>query len=309
MILVAGEVLVDLIVRPDSTEAHLGGGPFNTARALSRLGVSTAFLGRVSSDVFGKRVISTLTEDHVSLLAVVPTDDLTTMALVEINAQGGASYRFYLDATSVPGCTIADADAALARTATNGDPIVALHVGTLALVLEPFAEAVEHLVNRLAKTETLIVIDPNIRPIAIADRDHYLKRLHRVLALANVVKVSDEDLVWIDPAAKDDIEAGARRMLALGLDVVLVTFGGDGVLVVTKDDATRVAAPKVEVADTIGAGDTFTAGVLSWWIDNNRPSLSDPSNAIAATRRGVEAAAYVVQQVGANPPRRSDLGL
>ncbi len=309
MILVAGEVLVDLIVRPDATESHLGGGPFNTARALSRLGVSTAFLGRVSSDVFGKRVISTLIDDRVSLDAVVPTDDLTTMALVEINTKGAASYRFYLDSTSVPGCTVADADRALANVSTPDDPIVALHVGTLALVLEPFAEAVEHLVNKLSETDTLIVIDPNIRSVAIDDRAHYLKRLYRVLALADVVKVSDEDLVWIDPLAKDDIEAGAQRILALGVDVVLVTFGAEGVLVVTKDDATKVAAPQVEVADTIGAGDTFTAGVLSWWIDNNRPSLAEPKNAIAATERGVLAAAFVVQQVGANPPTRSDLGL
>jgi fructokinase len=310
MILVAGEVLVDLIVRPDSTESHLGGGPFNTARALQRLGVSTAFLGRVSSDVFGKRVIAALNEDHVSLKAVVPTDDLTTMALVEINGQGAASYRFYLEATSVPGCTIDDATAAVARVTDPSDPIVALHVGTLALVLEPFANAVEDLVEKLASNpDVLIAVDPNIRAIAISDRDQYLARLHRVLARADLVKVSDEDLRWIDPSANENLEAAARKLLSLGAQLVLVTQGGDGVLVITAATTEFVPTPKVPVADTIGAGDTFTAGVLSWWVDHGRPPLSDAAHAKAATERGCAAAAYVVQQVGANPPHRNDLQL
>jgi fructokinase len=324
MMLVAGEVLVDLIVRPDDTVSVLGGGPFNTARALARLGVNTAFLGRVSTDVFGKRVIETLQHDHVSLEAVIPTEDLTTMALVEINASGGASYRFYLEATSVPGCTPQQAKAALANITDPNDPIVAFHVGTLALVLEPFAQACEELVEQLSAQnnaapgngtpnnetqKTLIVVDPNIRPIAIHDRDRYLQRLHRVLSHANVVKVSDEDLIWIDPAAANDLEAGARRLIALGAELVLVTSGGDGVLVVTQDQATTVATPKVTVVDTIGAGDTFTAGVLSWWHDHDRPSLAVHANALEATRRGCDAAAYVVQQVGANPPHRTDLML
>jgi fructokinase len=310
MILVAGEVLVDLIVRPESTESHLGGGPFNTARALQRLGVSTAFFGRVSSDVFGKRVTAELEKDHVSLKAVVPTDDLTTMALVEINERGGASYRFYLEATSVPGCTIDDAKAVLSRVTDAADPIVAIHVGTLALVLEPFANAVEYVVEQMATNpDVLIAVDPNIRAIAIHDRDAYLARLHRVLTFAHVVKVSDEDLRWIDPSAVENLEGAARALLTGKMQVVLVTQGGDGVLVITESGTEFVPTPKVPVADTIGAGDTFTAGVLSWWIDNGRPSLGDAANAKAATQRGCAAAAYVVQQVGANPPHRSDLGL
>ena len=307
-VLVLGEALVDLIVTEEAAVPHIGGGPLNTARALARLGVPTAFVGGVSTDVFGKRITAAMVADGVRIDTVIKTEAPTTMALVELNAAGAASYRFYFEGTSVAAGTTERATSAIdSLLAADDDDVCAVHVGTLGLVIEPAATASEAIVDRFAGS-ALIMIDPNIRQVVLGDiRDVYLERLNRMLPKANIVKVSDEDLAWIVPEA--DLVETAKSWVAKGSGAVLLTRGGDGITIVCAEGVAHVTAPKAQVVDTVGAGDTFAAGVLSWWIDHEKPSMLELSNLVAATERGAAAAAIVVARAGANPPTRAELGL
>jgi fructokinase len=308
-VLVLGEALVDLIVTADEAVPHIGGGPLNTARALTRLGVPTAFVGGVSTDVFGRRITAAMVADGVRIDTVVKTEAPTTMALVELNSAGAASYRFYFEGTSVAACTTERATSAVdGLLATGLDDVCAVHVGTLGLVIEPAATASEAIVDRFAASPALVMIDPNIRQVVLGDiRDSYLARLNRMLPKADLVKVSDEDLAWIEPGV--DLVVAAQDLVTKGSGAVLITRGGDGITIVCAEGVVDVPTPKVDVVDTVGAGDTFAAGVLSWWIDNDQPSMQNLSNLVLATERGAAAAAVVVARAGANPPTRAELGL
>jgi fructokinase len=298
MILVSGEVLVDLATHDNrSLSAHLGGGPFNTARTLGRLDVPVAYVGRVSSDAFGRQVREALAADGVDDRWVVATDAPTTLALAELDANGSASYTFYLDGTSVPGLT--DADVAGLPAAVD-----ALHVGTLALVVEPFATTTEHLVARYA-TSALVFADPNVRPLVVLDRAAYLARLDRVYRHADVVKVSDADLAWLAPGVS--LVDAAHRIMSLGPRLVLITQGGDGQLIVGKGFAVQQPAAPCTVVDTIGAGDSYSGGVLAWWQDNGKPDLGQREHAHAASAFGARVAAITCGRAGADPPHRKDL--
>ncbi len=300
MIAVVGEALVDLAVATDGTiTAHLGGGPFNTARALGRLGVPVRYVGRLSTDAFGRRLEAALVDDGVDVAMAVTTDDPTTLALAQLDALGAASYRFYVDGTSVPGLEPADVGRLV------DEPPAALHVGTLGLVLEPLAQTTEALVSALAG-RSLVVLDPNVRPSILRDPDGYRARLDRVAVAADVVKVSEDDLAWLSPGVQASV--AAQRFLDLGARVVLVTLGGQGALVVGPTFEVHVPAPPVTVADTIGAGDAFTGGVLCWWHEHGQPDLGGHLAAVAATRFGAQVAALTVARSGASPPRRDEVG-
>jgi fructokinase len=301
LIVVAGEALIDLVPAPgDTLAAHLGGGPFNTARALGRLDRPVAYLGRLSTDRFGARLAGQLAADGVRLDAHVRTDDPTTLALVELDERGSAAYRFYVDGTAAPGLTPADALAALPAG------VGFLHIGTLGLVLEPAADALEALAGEL-HGRALVMADPNCRPAVIAAPAAYRARLTRVLALADVVKVSEEDLAWLAPGvpARD----AARALLGQGPAVVLLTRGGEGAVALTAEGAAEVPAPPVRVVDTIGAGDAFSAGWLAWWSEHglDRAALADGEAVAEATRFACLVAARTCERAGASPPRRAEL--
>ena len=260
MIVVAGESLVDMVPEgPGRFAAHCGGGPFNTARALARLKRPVGFLGCISDDELGRRLRAALSADGVSLDLVVDTPLPTTLAFASLSDAGSATYRFYTEGTSAPGLTAPSALAVL-------PPVVeALHVGSLGLVLEPIAEAVLAVTSTAARRGALVMFDPNIRPTLIDDRAAYLQRLERVVASADVVKASLEDLAWI--GSGDPPEAVAGRLLALGARVVVATRGAEGAVAYSARDTVAVPAPPVRVVDTIGAGDAFSAGFLAWWLD------------------------------------------
>jgi fructokinase len=303
-ILVGGEALYDLVMRDDGAiAAHPGGGPFNTARTIGRLGQPVAYLGRLSNDRFGRTHERLLAEDGVSLDAIVRTDEPTTLALAEVDEGGGARYRFYERGTAAAGLTTEDALAALP------DGVHTLHVGTLGLILEPVAAALEAVVERLAPS-ALVAVDPNVRPWAIADEPAYRARLERVLGNAHVLKVSEEDLGWLYPA-RDPLEA-ARAMLELGPEVALLTRGAEGAVVLSAGgETTVVEAPAVEVVDTIGAGDAFGGGFLAWWRSRglSRDALRHHERLVEATRFAARVAALTCTKPGASPPRRDELGL
>jgi fructokinase len=289
VIVVAGEALVDIVVGGDgSLTGHPGGGPYNVARTLGRLERPVAYLGRLSTDGFGARLRRGLEADGVSTQAVVTTDAPTTLALAELDRAGGARYRFYAEGTSSPGLTLAEATAALPER------VDAFYVGTLGLVFEPLAATLEALVERL-DARTPVAIDPNCRPSAIDDPAAYRARLARLLARADVVKVSEEDLAWLQPGVEP--VAAARALLGAPGAVALVTLGAAGALVVTAGEVREVASPAVDVVDTIGAGDAFMGAFLA------RAHLGRVDAAAFACR----VAAITCARAGADPPRLSEL--
>jgi fructokinase len=303
VILVGGEALYDLVVDgSDELRGHPGGGPFNTARTIGRLQQPVAYLGRLSTDRFGTTLERMLAADGVRLDAVVRTEEPTTLALAEIDETGSARYRFYERATSAPGLT---PEAALA---TLPPAVGILHVGTLGLTLEPMATALEAVVEELSG-KALVAVDPNIRPWVIGDGDGYRRRLRRVLARSDVVKVSEEDLAWLDPQRTP--AAAARALLDLGPQVVLLTRGADGAVAVTAGGEVPVPAPEVTVVDTIGAGDAFGGGFLAWWRSQGlgRAELADSDLVVEATRFAALVAARTCARPGASPPFLHELDL
>jgi fructokinase len=301
LILIAGEALIDLVPAGDGMlAAHPGGGPFNTARALGRLERPVAYLGRISTDRFGAELAGELAADGVRLDVHVRTEDPTTLALVALDEHGVGRYRFYTAGTAAPGLTEADALAALS------DDVAFLHIGTLGLVLEPMAAALEALAAALSG-RAVVMVDPNCRPAIITDPAGYRARLGRVLSGADVVKVSEEDLAWLAPGVP--APNAARALLGQGPGVVLLTRGGEGALAVTGDGERAVAAPPVEVIDTIGAGDAFSGGWLAWWSERGlgRAELVSPEAVAEATEFACRVAALTCARAGASPPRRAEL--
>ena len=302
-IVVGGEALVDVVVGDsDELRGHAGGGPYNVARTIGRLERPVTFLGRISTDRLGQRLCRELTDDGVRLDSVVRTSDPTTLALVETDGAGVATYRFYTEGTATPGLTADDALAALP------DDIAMLHVGTLGLVLEPIAEALEAVVAA-AGPQTFVALDPNTRPDVTPDPDAYRARLTRILARTDLLKASDADLAWLVPGA-GAVDA-ARSLLRHGPGVAVVTLGADGAVVVTADDTVPVPVVPANVVDTIGAGDSFGGALLVWWHQRGlgRADLASLELVVEATRFASVVAAKTCEQAGAVPPRLADLAL
>jgi fructokinase len=290
-VVVAGEALADLVANAmGGFDAHLGGGPFTAARTLARLGRDTYFAGALSTDGLGTRARERLVADGVRLDAVQLVDAPTTLATVDVGTDGAAEYRFYVDGTSAP--------ALGAVVLPTG--VAALHVGTLGLVLEPMATVVEDLVTG-APLDALVVVDPNCRPALIADRAAYRARLDGVLARADLVKASVEDLAYLEPDARP--AEAARR---LGVPAV-VTAGADGSVVVTREDAVEVPARRARVVDTIGAGDAFGAALLAWWLERDLGRAFGPAALAEAAAYAGRVAAVVVSRAGADPPWRREI--
>jgi fructokinase len=298
---VTGEALVDLVLARDgSLVGHPGGGPYNVARTIGRLEQPVAYLGRISNDGFGARLRAELCADGVIADGLVATDAPTTLALAELDDAGVARYRFYADGTSAPGLTLEEATRALPHDAA------VLYVGTLGLVFEPLATTLETLVAR-AGADTLVALDPNCRPTTIADPAAYRGRLDRLLLRTDIMKASEEDLHWLDPDTPPvDV---ARALIAPGHGTALLTLGGEGALVVTADDTIEVAAPAVDVVDTIGAGDAFMGAFLAWWRSRGlgRAELADTPRVADAAAFACRVAAITCSRAGADPPRLSEL--
>jgi fructokinase len=294
-VVVAGEALADLVANaqahPPGYDAHLGGGPFTAARTLSRLGRATYFAGALSTDGLGTRARAMLVADGVRLDMVQLVDAPTTLATVDVGTDGGAEYCFYVDGTSAPQL----------RAPTLPAGIAALHVGTLGLVLEPLASVVEELVVG-TPLDALVVVDPNCRPALIPDRTAYRARLDRVLARADLVKASVEDLAYLEPDARP--AEAARR---LGVPAV-VTAGAGGAIVVTREDAVEIPARRARVVDTIGAGDAFGAALLAWWLERDLGHAFGAAALAEAAAFATRVAAVVVGRAGADPPWRRELG-
>ncbi len=302
MIVVAGDALVDLLVRPDGAIIPApGGGPYNSGRAIGRLGMACAFIGGLSDDRFGRMLEAGLLADGVAVHLAQRTGRPTTLALAELDADGTAAYRFYVEGTSAP--------AVLPGPLAGGLPADtrALLTGTLALVLEPMATTLEGLVAALPDG-VLLMVDPNARPSVTPDPDAYRARVGRLLRRADIVKVSTDDLAFLRPGEPTAVAAG--WVASLGPPVVLLTDGGGAVTVLAGGASHSVQVPAIAVIDTVGAGDTFAGAVLACLVHEGvtRTGLSDAAAVLRATRFGVRAAGIACQRPGADPPRLADLG-
>jgi fructokinase len=301
VIVVAGEALVDLIVGPDGgLAANPGGGPYNTARTIGRLGQQVTFLGRISTDRFGQDLRANLKRDGVVEDGVIGTDDPTTLAVVEVDDRGIAKYHFYVEGTSAAGLTEVDAAAVVAAAGT------ALHVGTLGLVMEPVGTTIERLV-RESKRARLVMLDPNCRPSATQDPAAFRARIERVARRADVVKVSEDDLRFLAP--DDPPDSMIDRLLELGVRVVLRTHGSDDVEIRTRSGRATVAVPEVQVVDTVGAGDAFGGGFLASWTGagRGRDDLANLDLICDSVRLAVRVAALSCARPGADPPTLAEL--
>lgn len=306
MILCCGEALIDMLpVAADggapAFAPHPGGAVFNTAIALGRLGTPVGFFSGVSTDFLGQMLTSQLAASGVNTTMTVRSPRPTTLAFVRL-VDGQARYAFYDEGTAGRMLTTIDLP-------TLPATVQALFFGGISLVSEPCGSAYEALMLGVAK-DRVTMIDPNIRPGFITDLPGYQARLSRMIAVADIVKLSDEDLEWI--SGPGDLADRARALLAFGPKLVLITEGARGAHAFSANHQLFCPAEKVVVADTVGAGDTFNAGVLASLhragaLSKTAVATASPTLLTAALRLGNAAAAITVSRPGANPPWAREL--
>lgn len=307
MILSCGEALIDMLPRTTTLgepafSPYAGGAVFNTAIALGRLGAPSGFFSGISNDMLGEILTDTLQASKVDTSFCARSNRPTTVAFVKL-VDGQATYAFYDENTA--GRLLSDAD--LPRLP---DAVDTLFFGGISLVNDPAASAYEALQARESASR-VTMIDPNIRPGFIAGVEApYRARIERMIARADIVKLSDEDLHWLMGAG--DIATLARQILQKGPKIVFITEGAKGARAITATQDRFVAARSVTVADTVGAGDTFNAGALCALHEAGaltKSALSALPDAVldAALTLGTQAAAVTVSRPGANPPWRNEL--
>ena len=306
MILCCGEALIDMLPGRTAQGAeafspHCGGAVFNTAIALGRLGAPVSFFAGISTDFFGDQLRRALAESQVGLDHLRISDRPTTLAFVRLT-NGQASYAFF-DENSA-GRMLSEADLPV-----SDDTIEALHFSCLSLVPEPCGSTYETLLRREC-SRRVIMLDPNIRVSFIKDKPKHLQRMRRMMAMADIVKLSDEDLAWFgENGEHDEI---ASRWLAAGPKLVVITGGARGATGYTIRHKVEAAAPRVAVVDTVGAGDTFNAGLLAalreaGLLDKHGIAEIDQARLHAALSTAARAAAVTCSRAGANPPWRNEL--
>jgi fructokinase len=244
--LVIGEALIDIVEQDGQTYAeHVGGSPLNVAVGLARLGRGVDFLTHIGDDPHGRRIAEYVNAAGVQLVSGSQTAARTATARVAVGEDGSANYVF-------------DLDWQLSGTPMVTPPLF-VHTGSIAAVQEPGCLAVAALVDTYRVSAT-ITFDPNLRPSLIVDRDQARARIERLVEHSNIVKVSEEDLRWIDSDRAP--ERIAQTWLALGPAVVAVTMGDRGAAAVCAAGVARAAARPVQVVDTVGAGDAFMVGLI-----------------------------------------------
>jgi fructokinase len=327
VITVAGEAVIDLVDEGGGLyRAHPGGSAANAAVGLARLGVPCSILARLSTDALGGQLASHLAGNGVSLRDAVRAAEPTTLALASLDEAGRAAYSFYFQGTADWQWRRDELPGALAPDVT------VLHAGSMTLALAPGAQAVEDLLAaERARGRVTISIDPNIRPDIAAGRADEVARVERQIRLAHIVKASEEDTDWLYPGL--GYQSVARAWQRLGPDLVVITLGARGAYALAPDGAqVRRPARPVAVADTVGAGDAFCAGLLdALWrrgllgSANGPPAPHDaaentggaggamPLGRIAAGEIteavdwAVLAASVTCERPGADPPTRQEM--
>ena len=306
MIICCGEALIDMLPRRSEEgepafAPYSGGAVFNSAIALGRLGVPVEFFSGLSSDLFGEQLQASLTASKVGSRFAHVSSRPTTLAFVHL-VDGHASYVFYDEGTAGRMLSTADLPAL-------GPDVDALLFGAISLIPEPCGSAYEALMAR-EHGQRVTMLDPNIRPAFIPDRAKHLARISRMIAMADIVKLSDEDLQWFGETGP--VEEVVARWLERGPKLIIVTQGSKGATGYTNAHSVTVTPKLVDVVDTVGAGDTFNAGVLASLHDQGALSKDGIANLTEAAVKealtlAAKAAAVTVSRAGANPPWRFEL--
>ncbi len=302
MIVIGGEALVDLVADDGEPRYVAGGGPFNTAIAFGRLDVSVGFLGTISRDEDGQMLAGKLVDSGVDTSLVRWSEAPTPRAVVHHHADGRNEYTFHLSGT------------ALVDLPADDVPVLpqqawAVHVGTLALAIDPPASAYEALVDREAG-QRKIILDPNVRPLIFGDVEIYRRRFERLARLADVVKLSDHDAAWIYPGLP--VNNVLKLILDYGPSVVAVTRGENGALAGSREALVDIPGIPVEVVDTVGAGDSFGAALIAALVDEcvfgpHATHTPDEGALARATSYAVAASAITCTRTGAVPPSRDEI--
>lgn len=305
-VLAVGEALVDEVHRPDGSSAeHPGGSVANVALTLGRLGREVRLGTWLGADARGDLVRGWLAESQVVLVEGSDGAERTSVALATLDDAGSATYDFDLT-WQVPAGALPDA--------AGDDAPLAVHTGSIAAMLEPGAAQVRQVLEA-ARAASTTTYDPNARPAIMGAPDEVRPRVEALVQLSDVVKVSDEDLDWLYPGT--DPVAVARDWQRGTPALVVVTFGGKGAVAVSDAGEVEAVAPRVEVVDTVGAGDSFMGALIDglWEHDLLGAARRDALNAVDAETvqnvldRCVAVAAITVSRAGANPPRRQEVGL
>lgn len=298
--LVIGEALIDIVHRADGTmDEHPGGSPANVALTLGRLGRSAQLLTWTGPDAYGDLIRDWLANSDVLLAPGSDGAESTSTAAAHLGADGSAQYEFDLSWDLPSGSTVPEGT-------------IVAHTGSIGAVLEPGAAAVRGLLDAARPTAT-ITYDPNIRPSLMGSPAAVRPIVEDIVRGADVVKVSDEDLEWLYPDV--DLETVATQWRDSGPALVVITYGGKGAVAFTSNDRVEVAAPKVTVADTVGAGDSFMGALIhGLWSAGllgaaHRAALHavDSAALTQILRQCVQVAAITVSRSGANPPRLDEL--
>ncbi|MBX3597003.1 MAG: carbohydrate kinase [Rhizobiaceae bacterium] len=306
MILCCGEALIDMLPRTtnDGESAfapYVGGAVFNTAIALGRLDIPVGFFSGISTDFFGNMLRDTLATSNVDLSRVKFSELPTTLAFVRL-ADGHASYLFYDELTA--GRMLYESD-----LPAIGNEVEAMHFSCISLIPEPCGGTYETLMRR-EHHKRVMMFDPNIRKNFIRDKPAHLARMKRMLAMSDIVKLSDEDLDWFgEGGTTGEI---AARWLTLGPKLIVVTKGADGLVAFSRSHQVAVQAERVAVVDTVGAGDTINAGILCALRDQSLLTKTHLTNLTesqieSVLRFSAKAAAITVSRAGANPPAREEM--
>jgi len=291
---VAGEVLIDLIPRDGERAAIVGGGPANTAKALARLGFDSYFIDGLSTDQYGEQARAELLADGVKLDYTLTSNNPTCLATVTLGENGSASYEFLIDGTAT-----FEFNESWLPDPTH--PPAVLHVGTLATIVEPGAT---NLFNWAKKVKAPLVFDPNIRSSVVNDRTRYQQIVEKWATISSIIKMSDDDLAWLYPEM--DFRSAAENFINEKTQLVVITKGASGLAGFTEDGEVSVPGVKVEVVDTVGAGDTVGAilveAIVKYGIDNLVGTTLEN-----ALNRAAAAAAITCSRAGANPPTLKEL--
>lgn len=294
MILVVGEAIVDVVERPDGSRTeHAGGSPANVAVGLGRLGLDVTLATAIGDDAYGVMIETHLKDSGVSLADGSRAPRLTSEAIAHLAPDGSATYDF--EVTWDPGLI------------TAPDGVEAVHTGSIAATLEPGADDVEMLLREL-EPSVIVSLDPNIRPPLLPDHDDVARRIERLIGLADVVKVSDEDLLWLSP--DEPGEAVAERWLEAGPAIVVITRGAKGSTAFARSGRLDVPSPPTPVVDTVGAGDSYMSGLLGGLhregllAGDRRDALHviDGETLTRVTAGAAASATWTVARLGAEPP-------
>ncbi len=294
---VVGEVLIDLIPDGSDRKPIVGGGPANTAKALSKLGFDTQFIDGISTDNYGQMAKDELVHSGVKLDYVKYSDKPTCLAIVSLSYAGSASYEFVIENTA----TFDFTSDWLPNPET--ERLALLHIGTLATVIEPGASVLFEWAQSVAKVSP-VIFDPNIRPAVISDRKKYLMQVERWVSISSAVKVSDEDIRWLYPSF--EIEQVVSNWLTKGPSLIVVTYGDKGLAGYRMEEKVSVDAIKVVVDDTVGAGDTVGAILVEAIVKDSLNTLSGVKLEMML-KRAAKAAAITVSRSGANPPTLKEI--